>query len=110
MVVFVHAFFKFAWAYRLFNYCSIVIGSAPVEQTDSDEAHRIARTAAGLNSLAGQHFNRGVRAYFFSLGALGWFLHPYLFMLASAWVVVVLYRREFRSRSLRLLQDADNKR
>ena len=33
--------------------------------------------------------------------ALGWFLHAIVFIVASAWVVLVLYRREFRSRSLR---------
>lgn len=36
--------------------------------------------------------------------ALGWFLHPYLFMAATAWVTWVLYRREFRSKSLACLQ------
>jgi uncharacterized membrane protein len=28
-VIFVYAFFKFAWAYRLFNYTAILIGAAP---------------------------------------------------------------------------------
>ena len=48
-------------------------------------------------------FNRGLRAYYFSLALLAWFLHPVAFMLASAWVVAVLYRREFRSRTLTAL-------
>ena len=105
IAVFVHAFFKFAWSYRLFNYCTIMVGAAPVEQPMSAEAQEFARRAAGLNGLAARHFNRGLRAYFFSLAALGWFVHPYLFMAATAWVVAVLYRREFRSHSLRLVRE-----
>jgi len=103
ITIFVYAFFKFAWAYRLSNYCSILIGSAPTVAPGakpplSSADH--ARRAAAVVSLSGQHFNRGLRAYFFALGALGWFIHPALFVLATAWVVVVLYRREFRSRAL----------
>ena len=29
-VIFVYAFFKFAWAYRLFNYMAIIVGAVPV--------------------------------------------------------------------------------
>ncbi len=28
-LIFVYAFFKFAWAYRLFNYGAILIGAVP---------------------------------------------------------------------------------
>ena len=28
-VIFVYAFFKFAWSYRLFNYFAIMVGAAP---------------------------------------------------------------------------------
>jgi hypothetical protein len=38
-VVFVYAFFKFAWSYRLFNYVAILVGSVPVLRDDNhDEA------------------------------------------------------------------------
>ena len=36
--------------------------------------------------------------------ALGWFLHPLVFMVASLWVVFALYRREFRSKALRAVR------
>ena len=29
-VIFVYAFFKFAWSYRLFNYMAIIVGAVPV--------------------------------------------------------------------------------
>jgi uncharacterized membrane protein len=45
----------------------------------------------------------GLRSYYYSLALLMWFIHPYAFMAASAAVVAVLYRREFRSRTLKTL-------
>ena len=32
-----------------------------------------------------------------------WFLHPYLMLIATAWVVYVLYHREFESKTLKAL-------
>ena len=49
-------------------------------------------------------FNRGLRAYFFALAALAWFVHPLLFMVANVYVLYVLHRREFRSKSLKALR------
>ena len=54
--------------------------------------------------LAAYHLNRGLRGYFFALAALAWFLHPAIFAFVSTWVVLVLYRREFRSRALRAVR------
>ena len=39
-----------------------------------------------------------------SLAALAWFVHPLLFIAASLLVIAVLYRRDFRSRSLVSMQ------
>lgn len=105
LLIFVYAFFKFAWAYRLFNYCSIVVAAAPEEARDSADALETAERAARLNELAATHFNRGLRAFFFTLAALAWFLHPYVFIAGTALVVSVLYRREFRSKSLAAVRD-----
>ena len=38
------------------------------------------------------------------MAALCWFVHPALFVAATAWVVLVLYRREFRSRTRDVLR------
>lgn len=104
MLVLVHAFFKFAWSFRLHNYCSVLLGAAPIEPVDDPEAEALAQRTAEISTLAARHFNRGLRAYFFALAALAWFLHPVLFMLATLSVVFVLYRREFRSKSLLILR------
>ncbi len=36
-IMFIYAFFKFGWAYRLFNYCAILIGATP-EHNHPDKA------------------------------------------------------------------------
>ena len=97
-VVFVHAFFKFTWALRQFNYCSVLIGAAP-KSTDSDYARR----AAEVSTHASKDFNQGLRAYYFSLAALGWFVHPWVFVAATTLVTVVLYLREHHSKTMKML-------
>jgi uncharacterized membrane protein len=53
MVIFVYAFFKFGWAYRVFNYCAILIGATPEgEKRNSEEAKAMAARAAKMNSIA----------------------------------------------------------
>jgi uncharacterized membrane protein len=48
-------------------------------------------------------FNRGLRAYFFGLAALAWFIQPWALVLAASWVVAVLYWRDSRSATLATL-------
>lgn len=105
IAILAYAFFKFAWSFRLYNYSAVLLGAAPVEAHDDPEADAIARRTARISTLAGRHFNRGLRGYFFALAALGWFIHPGLFVATSILVVLVIYRREFRSKSLRLLSE-----
>ena len=40
IAIFVYAFFKFAWAFRLFNTCSVLVGATALEPTDEAEAER----------------------------------------------------------------------
>ncbi|AMW34815.1 DUF599 family protein [Haematospirillum jordaniae] len=104
LAIFVYAFFKFSWAFRLANYCSITVGAlGPAADADSERSRCIAETAAVLSSRSGHHFNRGLRAYFFALGALGWMVNPLLLTAVTAGVVVTLYRREFHSLALQSL-------
>ena len=50
-----------------------------------------------MNILAAKQFNMGLRAIFLSIGYLGWFVSPYLFMMTTAGITVVLVRRQFYS-------------
>ena len=97
-VIFVYAFFKFAWSYRLFNYFAIMVGAAPAPaEKETADAQAFAHRAARLCADAGRHFNRGQRAFFFALGYLGWFLGPVPFALSTAGILVVMWRRQFNS-------------
>jgi uncharacterized membrane protein len=99
-VIFVYAFFKFAWSYRLYNYVAIMIGAAPPRQEkDTRHAKMFAHRTAQICADAGRHFNRGQRAFFFALGYLGWFLGPLPLVVATTGVVIVMWRRQFRSAS-----------
>jgi uncharacterized membrane protein len=105
--VFVFAFFRFTWALRQFNFCAIVIGAAPsavgfIAQGEAAQAS-FANRVGKLIALAGESFNDGLRAYYFAIAALTWFLQPQAFMLATSIVVVILYYREFRSAVLHTL-------
>jgi uncharacterized membrane protein len=100
MIIFIYAFFKFAWAYRLYNYVAIMVGAAPpASERDEPEAKAFAQSAAMVITDAGRHFNRGQRAFFFALGYLGWFLGPLPFIATTAAVLVVMWRRQFASDS-----------
>jgi uncharacterized membrane protein len=98
IIIFVYAFFKFAWSYRLFNYFAIMVGAAPLPaEKDTPAAQIFAHRAARLCADAGRHFNRGQRAFFFALGYLGWFLGPVPFALSTAGILVVMWQRQFAS-------------
>src|SRR6185436_9338871 len=99
-IIFVYAFFKFAWSYRLYNYVAILVGATPpARDKDTPEARAHAARVGALCEVAGRHFNRGQRAFFFALGYLGWFISPWLLMATSLAVAAVLWRRQFASDS-----------
>ena len=107
MIIFIYAFFKFAWSYRLYNYVAIMVGAAPpAAEKDSPEAQAFARCTAEVITDAGRHFNRGQRAFFFALGYLGWFIGPIPLIVTTAGILVVIWRRQFASQSRAALRDA----
>jgi len=103
-LIFIYAYFKYTWSLRQHNYTSILIAAAPLD-TELEPTHdAFAKKAAFLAGNAADHFNSGLRAYYFGLAALGWFVHPVLFMLATAMVIFVIQKREFHSRTLQRLK------
>ncbi len=100
IVIFIYAFFKFAWSYRLFNYVAILLGGMPpADQCDTAEAEAHVVRTTRLFEAAGRHFNRGQRAFFFALGYLGWFVSPWVLFVTTAAVVIVTWRRQFASQA-----------
>ena len=103
-----YSFFKFGWSYRLFNYCSILIGAVPVQKDEpghAEETEKAVQRAARMNVLAGKHFNAGLRMIFFSIGYLGWFVGPAVFALTTLLILAVLVRRQFFSAARRAVLD-----
>jgi uncharacterized membrane protein len=100
-VIFVYAFFKFGWSYRLFNYAAILMGAVPSrERAEEQVAIDAANRAADMNTAAAKHFNRGQRAFFFALAYLGWFLHAHIFIFTTLAALFVMWRRQYRSDAL----------
>jgi uncharacterized membrane protein len=102
---FVYAYFKFTWSLRQFNVLSILVGAAPLGQRDEPAIESYARRVAAANNLAGDDFNRGIRAYYFGLAASGWLLSPLSLAVLSVLILVVLYRRDYRSAVLDVLRE-----
>ncbi|GEO83426.1 MULTISPECIES: DUF599 domain-containing protein [Alphaproteobacteria] len=107
-----YSFFKFGWSYRLFNYCTILFGALPMTaeaHRDPEGAARAAELTIRMNIIAAGHFNAGLRALFMSIGYLGWFASPYLFIGTSLTVFFVLLRRQFFSEArLALLETSQH--
>jgi len=101
---FVFAYFKFTWSLRQFNLLSILVGAAPMGKADEPGIDTYAHQLAIANNLAGDDFNRGIRAYYFGLAASGWLLHPLALATLAILVLIVLYRRDYRSAALAMLR------
>ncbi|RUO78912.1 DUF599 domain-containing protein [Idiomarina tyrosinivorans] len=105
-MIFVYAFFKFTWAIRQFGFVSVLLGASPGYHQQNialEQRQQFAKNTAKVIDQSGHEYNNGLRSYYFALAFLAWFLHPALMIAATAVVLVVLYRREYRSRVLRAL-------
>ncbi len=99
-----HGFLKFVWSNRLFGYCAVLMGAVP-NDLEHPQVYDRAAQAAEINIRAAWNFNRGLRAVYFSLGALAWLLGP-LFLIASTVVVnVTIWNREFSSKPRDILEN-----
>ncbi|MBI2256370.1 MAG: DUF599 domain-containing protein [Proteobacteria bacterium] len=97
--LFIIGFYKFTWALRQFNFVCTLIGAAPLPPVEGAARDRFADHSARVMSLAATSFNGGIRAYYFSMAWLAWFIHPFAFIAATGIVVLVLLKRQVKSRS-----------
>lgn len=103
--IYAYAFFKFGWAYRMFNFASILLGALPPpSQADTPEMDRAVARASSIIVVAGTNFNRGLRAFFMSIGYLGCFLGPLALILSSTFIAVILARRQFTSNAVKAMR------
>jgi len=106
VLIFVYAFFKFSWSIRQFGLCSILIGATRKPPADAEQyATHIDRITL-IVTFANGNFNNGLRAYYFGVAALSWFLHPVLMIAITTAVVYILHEREFRSRTVQAMIEA----
>lgn len=99
-------FLAFVWAHRLFGYCAVVMASVPNE-FDNPTAYPRAAKAAEININAARSYNRGLRAIYFGMAALAWLLGPLALVISTVITFVVLWRREFASKSRAALMGPD---
>ncbi|MCL1048554.1 DUF599 domain-containing protein [Shewanella abyssi] len=99
--IFIMAFFQFTWSMRQYGFLNVMIGAAPYDEEGRNENLRsYAKQMAVVQDQAAHSYNYGLRCYYFSMAALCWFFHPLLLIAASIFVVVTLYRREFKSKAV----------
>jgi uncharacterized membrane protein len=99
LAIFVMSFFSFTLALRQFNHFCILLGAiAHSGDTSEDEVEAIAQ----LNTLAARNFNNGIRAYYFAVPAVFWFVSEWAAIAVSVVTVGFLIHREFFSSAHRV--------
>lgn len=108
MLIFIYAFFKLTWSLRQYNYACIIVGAAPPASEVKAHHYEYAERAGTLVGGAGRHFNMGLRAYYYGMAAISWFLNGYIFIAVTTLIIFVIYRREFRSHTVNNLVTIDD--
>ncbi len=107
LLLFVHAFafFTFTWSMRQYGFSVILLGATPMhdEEAKDDSDKTFAFNFAKVIDQAGHSYNYGLRAYYFSMAILVWLFNTWLYLFAVAFVVVILYAREFHSKTLKTM-------
>ncbi len=109
--IFIYSYFTFTWSMRQFGFASVLIGAAPSPDdttVTANDRRSMAIYSAKVIDQASRSYNNGLRAFYFSMAVLSWFIGPYIFIGASLLVTTVLYQREFLSSSLKALKQAEN--
>ncbi|MBL6784839.1 MAG: DUF599 domain-containing protein [Rickettsiales bacterium] len=107
LIIFIYAFFKYTWSIRQYNYALAIVLSTPLSSKNKKSSKQYAERNAKILSNAARHFSMGIRAYYLGLVTLSWFLSPIIFMLLTSAVILIIYRREFRSRALSIMIPAN---
>jgi len=105
VLIFIYAFFKLVWSLRQYNSTVIMIGAAPDTFDTEEDLFSYANNLGIVLNRSTQHFIEGMRGFEFALAALAWFIHPFVFIFATIIVSLVIYRREFASRTMKAMID-----
>lgn len=103
LTMFVLAFFAFTLSLRQFNHFCIMLGaidhSSPISDEEIDAITR-------MNALGAKNFNSGIRAYYFSVATVAWFVSEWLPIATCLVTILILAHREFFSSSHRTAASA----
>lgn len=103
LAMFVLAFFAFTLSLRQFNHFCIMLGALDHDRpTTQEEIGAIAR----MNALGAKNFNSGIRAYYFSVATVAWFVSEWVGVATCLATVLVLAHREFFSSAHRTAASA----
>jgi uncharacterized membrane protein len=97
MALYAYAFFKFGWAYRLFNYSAVMLAATP--EAGKPGAEEAASQVADMNIAAAAQFTHGLRAFFLAIAVLAWFISAWAFAGATVVIALALANRQFNSRA-----------
>ncbi|HTN61271.1 MAG TPA: DUF599 domain-containing protein [Devosia sp.] len=103
LTMFVLAFFAFTLSLRQFNHFCIMLGAID-HDTPTSDAEIDAITE--MNILGARSFNSGVRAYYFSVSTVAWFVSEWATIAACLLTILVLAQREFFSSAHRTAASA----
>ena len=99
VTIFASSFFAFTLSLRQFNHFCIMIGAIVHDQPSTEEE---IDAIAMLNSLAAKNFNNGIRAYYFAVPAVSWFVSPLLAIVVTVITTLFIVHREFFSSAHRI--------
>jgi len=94
LTMFVLAFFAFTLSLRQFNHFCIMLGALDHGTAVSEEE---IEAITAMNALGARNFNSGVRAYYFSVATVAWFVSEWLPILVCIITILILAHREFFS-------------
>ena len=103
LTMFVLAFFAFTLSLRQFNHYCIMLGA--MERGGAISEQEIDAITA-MNALGAKNFNSGIRAYYFSVATVAWFVSEWLPIVACVVTILILAHREFFSSSHRTAASA----
>ncbi|TAG28050.1 MAG: DUF599 domain-containing protein [Burkholderiales bacterium] len=104
--IFVFSFFRFSWSMRQYTFVALLIGSMPDPkefEAGKFDREQFSQRAGRMLGMAAETFNDGLRGYYFAFAVIAWFFSPLAFACATAFVLIILYSREFRSDVLEVL-------
>ena len=103
LAMFVMAFFAFTLSLRQFNHFCIMLGALDHSSPTSEEE---INAITAMNALGARNFNSGIRAYYFSVSTVAWFVSEWLPIAACLVTIGILAHREFFSSAHRTAASA----